>query len=138
MTPQQIKDVQRTFKQVAPLGEVVAIMFYGRLFALDPELRNMFAENMTEQRRKLLAVLATAVNGLDRIEALLPTLRDLGHRHVAYGVKPQHYDTVGSALLWTLDQGLGKHFTPEVREAWVAVYGALANTMLAGASEEAA
>ena len=138
MTPQQIQDVQRTFKQVAPLGEVVAIMFYGRLFALDPELRTMFAENMTEQRRKLLAVLAIAVNGLDRVESLLPTLRDLGHRHVGYGVKPQHYDTVGAALLWTLDQGLGKHFTPEVREAWVAVYGALANTMLAGASEEAA
>jgi hemoglobin-like flavoprotein len=69
------------------------------------------------------------VRGLDRLDELVPAVRDLGTRHAAYGVKDGHYETVGAALLWTLERGLGPEFTPEVEEAWVAVYRLLAATM---------
>jgi hemoglobin-like flavoprotein len=88
---------------------------------------------LTEQKKKLMQMLAAAVKGLDKVETLLPVVRDLGARHGAYGVKDGHYDTVASALLWTLEKGLGPAFTPETKEAWIAVYVVLASTMKEGA-----
>ncbi len=129
MTPQQIDLVQASWKQVVPVAETAAQMFYGRLFFLDPSLRALFLGDMREQGRKVMAMLSYTVNGLMRLEVLLPAIRALGRRHATYGVCPEHYYTVGAALLWTLEQGLGAAFTPAVREAWVAAYGVLANTM---------
>ena len=129
MTPHQIDLVQASWKQVIPVAETAAQMFYGRLFFLDPSLRHLFLGDMRDQGRKVMAMLSYTVNGLNRLDVLLPAVRALGRRHATYGVRPEHYFTVGAALLWTLEQGLGAAFTPAVREAWVAAYGVLADTM---------
>ena len=135
MNSQQISLVQSTFDQVRPIGGVVADLFYGRLFILDPSLRPMFKGDMAHQGRMLMSMLDLVVNGLTRLDTLVPMARQLGARHANYGVRDEHYATVGSALLWTLEQGLGNHFTSEVRIAWTAAYGVLASTMQAGATE---
>jgi len=129
MTPKQKMLVQATFEKVAPIAEEAAALFYGRLFSLDTSLAGLFNGDMKEQGRKLMRMIGMAVNGLDRLNEIVPLVQDLGRRHVAYGVKPKHYDTVGAALLWTLEKGLGPDFTPEVKDAWATVYGLLAKTM---------
>jgi hemoglobin-like flavoprotein len=134
MTPNQIDLVRSSFARIAPAAGQVAALFYGRLFEIDPPLRRLFRGDMTEQGRKLMQVLATAVAGLDRLGELAPVLHGLGRRHAAYGVADAHYDTVAQALLWTLEQGLDVEFTLDVREAWTVAYGVLAQTMREGAS----
>ena len=138
MTPEQIGHVQTSFQQVVPLGETVAEIFYTRLFEIDPGLRPMFKGDMFEQGRKLLKMLTVAVNGLSRLDELVPQVQALGLRHAEYGVVPAQYATVGAALLWTLEQGLGDAFTPEVRDAWVDAYEVLAQTMIAATEAKAA
>ena len=135
MTPEHIALVQRTFAGVLPLADTAAALFYERLFTLDPALRVLFHSDMQEQGRKLMTVLQLAVAGLSRLEALLPMVQQLGVRHRSYGVKDAHYATVGAALLWTLQQGLGERFTPEVQAAWTSAYTLLADTMRAAAPE---
>jgi len=129
MNPIQKQLVQSSFAKVVPIADTAAELFYAKLFALDPALKPLFRGDMKEQGRKLMRMIATAVNGLDRLDALAPAVQDLGRRHVAYGVTAAHYDTVGAALLWTLEQGLGPEFSPEVKQAWATVYGLLAQTM---------
>jgi hemoglobin-like flavoprotein len=129
MTSEQKVLVQGTFAKVAPIADDAAAMFYARLFELDPSLRPLFTTDLTEQGRKLMQMIAVAVNALDRLDELVPAVRQLGIRHARYGVKDQHYDTVAEALLWTLERGLGSDFTPAVKDAWTAVYGVLAATM---------
>jgi hemoglobin-like flavoprotein len=121
--------VQGTFASIATIADDAAVLFYQKLFELDPSLRPMFRGDMAEQRKKLMQMITAAVKGLDRLEQLVPVVQDLGRRHGAYGVQESHYETVGAALLWTLEAGLGKAFTPEVKDAWAAVYGLLATTM---------
>ena len=137
VTPAQKMLVQTTFSAIAPLADDVAVIFYGRLFEIDPSLRHMFRTDMAEQRKKLMQMLTAAVKGLDRLDKLVPVVQDLGRRHAGYGVADAHYETVGAALLWTLRKGLGSAFTPEVEDAWSAVYGVLANTMREAAREAA-
>jgi hemoglobin-like flavoprotein len=136
MTSDQMKLVQASFAQVAPIAETAAALFYARLFELDPSLRHLFRDDMREQGRKLMHMLTIAVSGLDHLESLVPAVQALGRRHAGYGVRDAHYATVASALLWTLEQGLGSAFTHDVRDAWVAVYQVLASTMQAAAAEE--
>jgi hemoglobin-like flavoprotein len=133
MSPQQIQIVRSTFTLVAPGAAYVAATFYRRLFELEPALRPMFRDDLEGQGRKLVQAIGTVVGALDRFETVRPTLRDLGRRHALYGVRDRHYDTVGVALLWTLAQGFGDAFTPEVRDAWTAAYGQVAAEMKAGA-----
>jgi hemoglobin-like flavoprotein len=121
--------VQDSFATIAPIADDAAVLFYQRLFELDPSLESMFRGNMAEQRKKLMQMLTAAVKGLDRLEQLVPVVENLGRRHAGYGVSDAHYDTVGSALLWTLEMGLGRAFTAEVKDAWATVYGLLATTM---------
>jgi nitric oxide dioxygenase len=135
MTPEHIALVQCTFADVLPLADTAAALFYERLFTLDPALRVLFHRDMQEQGRKLMTVLQLAVAGLSRLEALLPMVQQLGVRHRSYGVTDAHYATVGAALLWTLQQGLGERFTPEVQAAWTSAYTLLADTMRAAAPE---
>jgi hemoglobin-like flavoprotein len=129
MTPDQITLIQATFEQVLPIADVAAALFYNRLFELDPSLRPMFTGDMREQGRKLMSMIRMVVVGLRRLDQLVPSIQELGRRHVRYGVADEHYDTVGAALLWTLGQGLGEMFTPEAEAAWAAAYGILAGTM---------
>jgi hemoglobin-like flavoprotein len=129
MNLQQIQLVQESFEHVKPITDIAADIFYGRLFELDPTLRPYFKDDMAEQKAKLMTTLAFAVASLKQPERLLPAVRQLGRRHVGYGVQSRHYQTVGEALLWTLGQGLGDKFTPAVEEAWTAAYTLLAATM---------
>jgi hemoglobin-like flavoprotein len=137
MTNEQIKLVQDSFRQVAPIAETAAQLFYARLFELDPDLELLFKGNLSEQGRKLMQMLGVAVNSLDRMDQLLPVVRSLGARHVSYGVRDKDYDTVGQALLWTLRKGLGEAFTPDVEAAWSNVYTALASAMQSGSATPA-
>lgn len=134
MTPRQKELVQSTWAQVVPIAGVAADLFYNKLFELDPALRPLFPEDMAEQKKKLMAMIGVAVRGLDDLDKLVPALQGLGRGHVAYGVKDEHYATVGAALLWTLGQGLGPAFTDEVKEAWTVVYTLIADTMKGAAA----
>ena len=129
VTSSQKALVQDSFAALAPIAEDMAALFYGRLFELDPALRRMFNQDLAGQRRKLAHMLTAAVKGLDRPDQLIPVVHDLGRRHVAYGVTDAHYETVGAALLWSLEKGLGRGFTREVEDAWAAVYRLLSTTM---------
>jgi hemoglobin-like flavoprotein len=129
LTQAQVTLVQETFAVIAPIADDSAALFYRRLFELDPSLQAMFKGDMSEQRRKLMQMLTAAVKGLNHLDRLVPVVEDLGRRHAKYGVADAHYDTVGAALLWTLEKGLGSAFTPDAREAWATVYGLLATTM---------
>jgi hemoglobin-like flavoprotein len=135
LTPAQKTLVQDSFAVIAPIADDAAVLFYRRLFEIDPSLQAMFRGDMAEQRRKLMQMLTAAVKGLDRLDQLVPVVQELGRRHAAYGVADAHYDTVGAALLWTLEKGLGDAFTPETKEAWAAVYGLIATTMQQAARE---
>ncbi|QDV62901.1 globin family protein [Crateriforma conspicua] len=138
MTPNQIELVQSSWEQVKPISEQAAELFYGKLFDLDPSLKPLFKGDMKEQGKKLMATLSLAVASLTKLESLLPALKDLGRRHVQYGVPDESYQTVGQALLWTLEQGLGEAFTADVKEAWTETYVTLSTVMLDAAHEQAA
>lgn len=129
MTPEQIEMVQNTWEQVKPISEQAADMFYAKLFEMDPDIKPLFKSDIKIQGRRLMAMITTAVNNLHQIETILEPVQDLGRRHVDYGVRPEHYDTVGAALLWTLGQGLGDGFTGAVEAAWTEAYTILASVM---------
>ena len=137
MSPRQVALVQGSWNDVLAVSETAAQLFYLRLFALDASLRKMFKGELREQGRKLIAMMSVAVNGLARIETLVPVIEALGRRHAGYGVTDEHYATVAAALLWALEQGLGGRFTPEVKDAWTTAYGMLAKTMQDAAREQA-
>lgn len=138
MQTQQIQLVRSSFALVQPIASQAADLFYQHLFAADPSLRTLFRGDMAHQGQRLMTMIGSAVGLLDKSAALLPVLRNLGARHGGYGVVDAHYATVGNALLLTLQQGLGDAFTPEVREAWAALYGVVARTMKEGAREAVA
>jgi hemoglobin-like flavoprotein len=130
MNRRQKQLVRQTWAQVVPIGDRAAGLFYDRLFTIDPSIRELFAQtDMTQQQKKLLQVLAVAVSALDNLGPLTKTVEDLGRRHAGYGVKDEHYDTVGAALLWTLENGLGQAWTPEVAAAWTELYELLSGIM---------
>jgi hemoglobin-like flavoprotein len=131
MTDDQKAIILNSYAQISPNAPEVAAVFYQRLFELDPNLRPLFKGDMTSQGRKLMAAIGTAVSNLHQIDAIIPTLQNLGARHITYGVKDPDYDTVAAALLWTLDNRLGDAFTPPVREAWTVCYSTLAGVMRA-------
>ena len=130
LTLEQKTLVQDSWEKVKPISETAAELFYGKLFELDPDVKPLFANSdMKEQGTKLMVMIGTAVKGLDTIGELVPAVQKLGERHVGYGVKAEHYDTVGAALLDTLAKGLGDDFTPEAKEAWTITYTTLATVM---------
>lgn len=135
MTPQQVALVRQSFAQVVPIREQAAVLFYDRLFAIDESTRPLFRGDMRSQGAKLMAAIGAVVKSLDRIEAMLDELQALARRHDRYGVREEHYASVGAALLWTLEQGLGADFTPDVRQAWATAYGLLSSAMIAATSE---
>jgi hemoglobin-like flavoprotein len=135
MTSNQIQLIRETFALVGPKAQVAALIFYKRLFELDPSLRHLFRHDIEEQATKLMQMLTAAVRLLDRPETLLPVLEDLGRRHVRYGVRDEHYDTVGEALLWMLGETLGPDFTADACDAWASLYTLVATTMQRAAAE---
>lgn len=136
MTPSQIQLVQSTLPTIAAAKDQVARLFYARLFQLDPALRTLFKGDMIVQGEKLVTMLGTLISALNRPDQIVPVLQALGQRHVGYGVKDSHYATVGAALLWTLERMLGERFTPEMRDAWIALFFVASRTMIAGSRAE--
>lgn len=137
MTPEQKDIVRETWEQVGTIAEIAASLFYDRLFAVDPTIRPLFGSvDMAAQREKLMTMIGVAVANLDQLETLLPAVEALGRRHVAYGVADSHYDSVGSALLWTLEQGLGDVWSEEAADAWETAYGILSGVMRSAAAAE--
>jgi hemoglobin-like flavoprotein len=133
MTPHQIQLVQQSWQQVLPIQAAAADLFYGRLFEIAPDTRPLFKRDIHAQGTMLMATLDAVVRSLHDLPSILPTAERLARRHVDYGVQPQHYDSVGTALIWTLEQGLGAALTPAARAAWVQAYGTLAGAMKAAA-----
>src|SRR5215471_12423779 len=130
MTPEQARLVTTSWNSVASIADSAIEQFYNRLFVIDPPARALFrATSMPEQRKKVIEALSLALQSLDDLQALTPTLEDLGRRHQRYGVTAAHYDSVGQALLWTLEQGLGNAWTPATAAAWTELFGQLADVM---------
>ncbi|HET8715627.1 MAG TPA: globin family protein [Holophagaceae bacterium] len=134
ITREQKQLVQTSWAMVQPIRDAAAGLFYEALFHRDPSLRALFPPDLEDQKRKLMTAVNAAVASLDDLDRLGPVLAEMGRRHVAYGVEDRHYDTVGAALLWTLEKGLGPAWAPEVEAAWEAVYALIADTMKAGAA----
>jgi hemoglobin-like flavoprotein len=138
MTEEEKQLVRATFAKAERISEIVGLAFYQHLFTLDPGLQPLFRNDIGEQSKKLMATLKMAVDGLDRPRELIPVIQALGRRHLQYGVKDEHYDLVGAALLWTLEHALGSDFTPTARNAWGQVYVWLATTMKEAAAHAVA
>jgi len=136
MTPVQIGHVRRSFTLIEPIAPQAAALFYDNLFTADPSLRKLFEGNMAQQGERLMTMIGAAVDLLEQPDNLIPVLRKLGARHVNYGVRDEHYATVGGALLKTLQQGLGAACTDEVHAAWVALYHVVSHTMMDAAHSE--
>ncbi len=130
-----IELVQDSFGLIVPKAAVVAELFYERLFAENPELRPLFPEHMEEQRGKLVVTLASVVQSLHSFDEVIDAVRALGKRHVGYRAKPEHYQAVGTALLWTLETSLSDEWTPELQRGWTNAYGTLADVMIEAAGE---
>jgi nitric oxide dioxygenase len=131
MNSRQIERIRSTFAQIEPIADQASAIYFERLFQLDPALRPTFSSDLTAEGMKLIQILKSAVNLLDRPYALVSAMEALGQRHSTGCVKEEHYVTVGAALLWTLERGLGNAFTPDVKNAWLAFYLLAANTMKA-------
>jgi len=129
MRPDHIAIVRATWALAAPNATPIGLLFYARLFELDPALRRLFPDDVTPQTTKLMHTLGVAVASLDRPETIVPAAELLGRRHVDYGVRDRDYDTVGRALLDTLATAFGDAFTAEVRAAWAEAYALLAGVM---------
>lgn len=134
MTRDDIALVQASFAMLEPISGQVAEIFYIRLFRLDPSLKPLFKGDMRQQGRLLMKMIGTAVSNLHQLETIVPAVQALGKRHAGYGVQPAHYATFATALLATLQAGLGTAFTPETRAAWTTAYAILAEQMQAGAA----
>ena len=135
MDERVISDVQSSWKVVAGIAPQAAALFYSNLFEADPKLKPLFKGNMEEQGKKLMQMIGAAVGKLTDLGSLVPILQSLAKRHVAYGVQEEHYGTVGSALLKTLEQGLGPAFTPQIKASWSEVYDVMSTVMIAAAKE---
>lgn len=137
MNDADVKTVQESFQKLVPMADKVGPLFYSELFTAYPALRPMFAADIEPQAKKLVQMLAVVVGSLHRLDTILPAVQGLARRHCDYGVVDAHYEMVGTALLTTLERGLGEAFTPEVKRAWTAAYTALAGVMMAAAKEPA-
>lgn len=130
MQQDQIAQVQKSFRDIAPMSATVSDIFYERLFDLAPDTRALFSDEIGPQRTKFFQTLAVAVTGLGQLEALVPAVQDLGRRHAGYRVEERHYAVAKEALLFALSTCLGRDFTPDLREAWAATYDLLAGVMI--------
>jgi len=131
LTKKEIVLIKKSWSLIRKIDPVVAgDIFYSKLFFDNPELRKIFPEDMTSQCRKLIEMLNTIVERLEKIDELKGDIADMAKRHEGYGVKPEHYNMVGVALLRTLQKGLGTEWTDQVRSAWINCYAILSGTMI--------
>lgn len=130
-----ITNLETSFDAIAARGDELVEDFYNRLFAAAPAVRPLFPDDMTRQRTMLLAVLAVVRKSLRDLDAIRPTLRRLGARHVGYGTLPEHYPVVAQILIESMTHTAGDAWRPEYTTAWAAVLNLIAGEMVAGAEE---
>jgi hemoglobin-like flavoprotein len=130
-----LEALETSFDLVAPRGNELMDEFYARLFAAAPGVRVLFPRDMQTQKTMLLSALVLLRKSLRDLDAIVPTLRTLGARHVAYGARPEHYPVVGSALIESMAAIAGPAWTPAFEDAWGAAFEIVAGTMLGGAAE---
>jgi hemoglobin-like flavoprotein len=135
MTADQRRLVRDSFESLRPIAGPVALLFYGKLFEMAPSVRPMFHNDLALQGRKLMDMLSAVVESLDDFESIRPKLDELGRKHATYGVRPEQYETLTAALLWTLGEALGADFDSRTSEAWNAALGAISKAMTAHASD---
>lgn len=136
MTNEQVKIIRNTWRSLQGIdATLLGDVFYSRLFLKEPSLRKMFQVPREVQAKKLIDMLDMIVSRLDRLNEVSESIRQLGQRHVGYGVKPKHYEEVGKALLWSISKGLGKDWNTEVEAAWAACYATLTSAMLEAAND---
>lgn len=136
MTPADQQLIRTSWAAVEPIADQAATLFYARLFELDPRISELFRHtDMDKQRKVLMQTLAVVVRSIDRLDQVVPAVEALGRRHAGYGVEVEHFATVGSALLWTLEQGLGDDFTAQTALAWADAYRRLSSVMIEAMQE---
>jgi nitric oxide dioxygenase len=136
MTPKQIELVENSWDFILMNTTEAGIIFYDKLFEIDPSLRTLFKGDIKSQSQKLISLITFAVHKLNSLDEILSDVKALGMRHNKYHVKEEHYTTVAEALLWTLEKGLGSQWNNELKEAWVTLYMVLSKTMIEAAKEE--
>jgi hemoglobin-like flavoprotein len=125
VTPEQIMLVQVSWEQIAPMAPKLGDVFYGKLFELAPEARDLFSTDLHIQGETLISMLGVAVNMLDKLSIIDPIVQDLGRRHVRYRVRPEFVQPFRQALMHTLGRALGDGFSEQIRDAWDAMFDAL-------------
>jgi hemoglobin-like flavoprotein len=131
MKPEQIKLVKKTWKILMGINPtIIGDAFYSKLFTDHPAIRKLFPSDMNQQYIKLVDMLTSIIMNLDHLESVSEEIIAMSNRHTGYGVKPAHYEMVGSALLWTLQKGLGAEWSDDIENAWIACYQSLADTMI--------
>jgi len=135
MTPNECRLVRQTFPLLQEYSVSLALLFYGRLFELDPGARKLFHNDLALQSKKLLDMLASVVESLDNFESVVPRLSELGRKHAGFGVRPEQYDTLSTALLWTFAHALGLDFDNATRDAWRHALEAISRAMKAAAED---
>lgn len=133
MATSNIELVKNSWVEVSKIDMLtVGGLFYTRLFEIAPEVKPMFSRTpIPEQSKKLLTMLSYVIAKLDRLDEIMDEVKKLAQRHSNYGVKESHYSAVESALLWTLEKGLGSHWNEELKTAWTEVYTILSGAMIA-------
>jgi hemoglobin-like flavoprotein len=135
MTADQRRLIRQSFDAVREQAIPVSLLFYGKLFELDPSARRLFHNDLAVQGRKVMDTLDWLAQSLDRFESTRGRLADLGRQHAGYGVRPEQYQTLITALLWALAQALGPDFDAATREAWTLALRAVAAAMQEGARQ---
>jgi hemoglobin-like flavoprotein len=133
--PLDLDSLETSFDLVAPRGDELVDVFYTRLFAAAPAVRPLFAHtDLRRQKAMLLSTLVLLRKSLRDLDAIVPKLRALGARHVAYGAAPEHYPVVGEILIASMAEVAGDAWRPEYADAWAAAFAVVAGAMLEGAA----
>ena len=133
MTPTQRRLVRQTVGSLRDQAGPVSLLFYGRLFELDPSARRLFHNDLELQGRKVIETLDWMAESLDRFDSMTARLAELGRQHEGYGVRPDQYESVIAALLWAIAQALGPDFDAATRDSWKLALSAVSEAMKGGA-----
>jgi hemoglobin-like flavoprotein len=130
-----LEALEASFDLVAPEGDRLMDIFYARLFAAAPAVKPLFdGTDLARQKRMLLAALVLLRESVRDLGSVVPKLRALGERHVAYGAEPEHYPVVGAVLIASMAEVAGAAWRPAYERAWASAFDVVAGAMLDGAA----